>query len=69
MNMKKFKSYNSTEYNAKRLDYLLNFKGQKNRTFSENMKSMNETIKDNTVGYVKNLLDNELNKLENNLNN
>jgi hypothetical protein len=32
------------------------------------MKSINETIKDNTVGYVKNLLDNELNKLENNLN-
>ena len=25
---------------------------------------MNETIKDNTVGYVKNLLDEELNKLE-----
>ena len=67
--MKKFKTYNSTEYNAKRLDYLLNFKGQKNRTFSENIKSINETIKDNTVGYVKNLLDDELNKLENNLNN
>jgi len=66
--MKKFRTYNSTEYNAKRLDYLLNFKGQKNRTFSENMKSINETIKDNTVGYVKNLLDDELNKLENNLN-
>lgn len=66
--MKKFKTYNSTEYNAKRLDYLLNFKGQKNRTFSENIKSINETIKDNTVGYVKNLLDDELNKLENNLN-
>jgi hypothetical protein len=66
--MKKFKTYNSTEYNAKRIDYLLNFKGQKNRTFSENMKSINETIKDNTVGYVKNLMDNELNKLENNLN-
>ena len=66
--MKKFKTYNSTEYNAKRLDYLLNFKGQKNRTFSENMKSINETIKDNTVGYVRNLLDDELNKLENNLN-
>ena len=63
--MKKFKSYNSTEYNAKRLDYLLNFKGQKNRTFSESRKTMNETIKDNTVGYVKNLLDDELNKLEN----
>jgi hypothetical protein len=28
------------------------------------MKSINETIKDNTVGYVKNLLDEELNKLE-----
>lgn len=66
--MKKFKSYNSTEYNAKRIDYLLNFKGQKNRTFSENTKTMNETIKDNTVGYVKNLIDNELNRLENNLN-
>jgi len=66
--MKKFKTYNSNEYNAKRIDYLLNFKGQKNRTFSENIKSINETIKDNTVGYVKNLLDNELNKLENNLN-
>jgi hypothetical protein len=66
--MKKFKTYNSTEYNAKRIDYLLNFKGQKNRTFSENMKSINETIKDNTVGYVKNLIDDELNKLENNLN-
>jgi hypothetical protein len=66
--MKKFRTYNSTEYNAKRIDYLLNFKGQKNRSFSENMKSINETIKDNTVGYVKNLIDNELNKLENNLN-
>ena len=66
--MKKFRTYNSTEYNAKRIDYLLNFKGQKNRSFSENMKSINETIKDNTVGYVKNLMDNELNKLENNLN-
>jgi hypothetical protein len=62
--MKKFKSYSSTEYNAKRLDYLLNFKGQKNRTFSENRKTMNETIKDNTVGYVKNLLDDELNRLD-----
>jgi len=62
--MKKFKTYNSQEYNSKRLDYLLNFKGQKNRTFSENSKSMNETIKDNTIGYVKNLLDEELNKLE-----
>jgi hypothetical protein len=62
--MKKFKSYNSTEYNAKRLDYLLNFQGQQNRSFSPNMKSINETIKDNTVGYVKNLLDEELNKLE-----
>ena len=66
--MKKFRTYNSTDYNAKRLDYLLNFKGQKNRSFSENMKSINETIKDNTVGYVRNLLDDELNKLENNLN-
>ena len=66
--MKKFRTYNSNEYNAKRLDYLLNFKGQKNRTFSENMKTMNETIKDNTVGYVKNLLDDELNKLEKGLN-
>ena len=66
--MKKFRTYNSNDYNSKRLDYLLNFKGQKNRTFSENKKSMNETIKDNTVGYVKNLLDDELNKLENNLN-
>jgi hypothetical protein len=66
--MKKFRTYNSTEYNSKRLDYLLNFKGQKNRTFSENMKSINETIKDNTVGYVKNLLDDELNKLEKGLN-
>lgn len=63
--MKKFKTFNSTDYNAKRLDYLLNFKGQKNRTFSESRKSINETIKDNTVGYVKNLLDDELNKLEN----
>lgn len=63
--MKKFKTFNSTDYNAKRLDYLLNFKGQKNRTFSESRKTMNETIKDNTVGYVKNLLDDELNKLEN----
>lgn len=63
--MKKFRTYNSTDYNAKRLDYLLNFKGQKNRSFSENMKTMNETIKDNTVGYVRNLLDDELNKLEN----
>jgi|LakMenE18May11ns_1017448.scaffolds.fasta_scaffold8544065_2 hypothetical protein len=62
--MKKFKSYNTNDYNTKRLDYLLNFKGQQNRSFSENMKSMNETIKDNTVGYVKNLLDEELNKLE-----
>ncbi len=26
---------------------------------------MKETIKDNTVGYVKNLIDDELNKLEN----
>jgi hypothetical protein len=67
--MKKFKTYNSTEYNAKRLDYLLNFSGQKNRSFSENMKSINETIKDNTVGYVANLLNDELNKLEKNLNN
>ena len=66
--MKKFKSFNSTDYNAKRLDYLLNFKGQKNRTFSESRKTINETIKDNTVGYVKNLLDNELNKLEKGLN-
>jgi len=66
--MKKFKSYNSTDYNAKRLDYLLNFKGQQNRTFSESRKSINETIKDNTVGYVKNLLDDELNKLENQIN-
>jgi hypothetical protein len=66
--MKKFRTYNSTEYNAKRLDYLLNFQGQKNRSFSPTMKSINETIKDNTVGYVKNLLDDELNKLENNLN-
>lgn len=63
--MKKFRTYNSTEYNAKRLDYLLNFQGQQNRSFSPNMKSINETIKDNTVGYVKNLLDEELNKLEN----
>lgn len=63
--MKKFKSYNSTEYNAKRLDYLLNFKGQKNRSFSPKMSSMNETIKDNTVGYVKNLIDDEINKLDN----
>jgi len=63
--MKRFKTYNSTEYNAKRLDYLLNFNGQKNRSFSPNMSSMNETIKDNTVGYVKNLIDNEINKLNN----
>lgn len=63
--MKKFKSYNSQEYNAKRLDYLLNFNGQKNRTFSPNMKSMNETIKDNTIGFVKNILDDEINKLDN----
>ena len=62
--MKK-KSYNSQEYNAKRLDYLLNFKGKQNRTFSENRATMNETIKDNTVGFVKNLIDNELNKLDN----
>lgn len=62
--MKKFKTYNSTDYNAKRLDYLLNFKGQKNRTFSENRKSINETIKDNTIGYAKSLIDDELNKLE-----
>jgi hypothetical protein len=62
--MKKFRTFNSTEYNSKRLDYLLNFQGQKNRSFSQNMKSINETIKDNTVGYVKNLLDEELNKLE-----
>jgi hypothetical protein len=62
--MKKFRTYNSTDYNSKRLDYLLNFKGQKNRSFSENMKSINETIKDNTVGFVKNLIDEELNKLE-----
>lgn len=66
--MKKFKTFNSTDYNAKRLDYLLNFKGQKNRTFSESRKTINETIKDNTVGYVKNLLDDELNKLEKGLN-
>lgn len=62
--MKK-KSYNSQEYNAKRLDYLLNFKGKQNRTFSENRATMNETIKDNTVGFVKNLIDNELDKLDN----
>ena len=62
--MKK-KTYNSQEYNAKRLDYLLNFKGKQNRTFSENRATMNETIKDNTVGFVKNLIDNELNKLDN----
>ena len=62
--MKKFKSYNTNEYNTKRVDYLLNFKGQKNRSFSENRKSINETIKDNTVFYVKNLIDEELNKLE-----
>ena len=62
--MKK-KTYNSQEYNAKRLDYLLNFKGNQNRTFSENRATMNETIKDNTVGFVKNLIDNELNKLDN----
>jgi hypothetical protein len=61
--MKK-KSYNSQEYNAKRLDYLLNFQGKQNRTFSENRATMNETIKDNTIGFVKNLLDEELNKLE-----
>jgi hypothetical protein len=67
--MKKFRTYNSTEYNAKRLDYLLNFQGQQNRSFSPNMKSINETIKDNTVGYVKNLLDDELNKLEKQINN
>jgi hypothetical protein len=67
--MKKFRTYNSNDYNSKRLDYLLNFKGQKNRSFTENMKSINETIKDNTTGYVKNLLDIELNKLENSLNN
>jgi hypothetical protein len=30
---------------------------------------MNETIKDNTIGFVKNLLDDELNKLENQINN
>jgi hypothetical protein len=62
--MKKFKTYNSTDYNSKRLDYLLKFKGQKNRSFSENLKSINETIKDNTVGFVKNLINEELNKLE-----
>ena len=67
--MKKFRTFNSTEYNSKRLDYLLNFQGQKNRSFSQNMKSINETIKDNTVGYVKNLLDDGLNKLENQINN
>lgn len=66
--MKK-KSYNSQEYNAKRLDYLLNFKGKQNRAFSENRSTMNETIKDNTIGFVKNLLDDELNKLENQINN
>jgi hypothetical protein len=66
--MKK-KSYNSQEYNAKRLDYLLNFKGKQNRAFSENRLTMNETIKDNTIGFVKNLLDDELNKLENQINN
>lgn len=63
--MKRFKTYNSQEYNSKRLDYLLNFKGQKNRSFSPDRSSMNETIKDNTVGYVKNLIDDELNKLDN----
>jgi hypothetical protein len=64
---KKFKTYNSKEYNAKRLDYLLNFSGQKNRSFSENMKSINETIKDNTIGFVKNIIDDEINKLEKNI--
>lgn len=63
--MKRFKTYNSQEYNSKRLDYLLNFKGQKNRSFSPDRSSMNETIKDNTVGYVKTLIDDELNKLDN----
>jgi hypothetical protein len=65
--MKKFRTYNSTEYNAKRLDYLLNFQGQKNRTFSPNMKSLNETIKDNTIGFVKGIIDDEINKLEGNI--
>jgi hypothetical protein len=65
--MKKFRTYNSTEYNAKRLDYLLNFQGQKNRTFSPNMKSLNETIKDNTIGFVKSIIDDEINKLEGNI--
>jgi hypothetical protein len=62
--MKKFKSNNSQEYNSKRLDYLLNFGGQKNRSFSSSRNSMNETIKDNTVGFVKNIIDEELTKLE-----
>lgn len=66
--MKRFNTPNTQEYNSKRLDYLLNFNGQKNRTFSENRTSINETIKDNTVGYVKSLLDNELTKLENQIN-
>jgi hypothetical protein len=65
--MKKFRTYNSKEYNAKRLDYLLNFNGQKNRSFSPNMKSLNETIKDNTIGFVKNIIDDEINKLEGNI--
>ena len=65
--MKKFKSNNSQEYNSKRLDYLLNFGGQKNRSFSSNRNSINETIKDNTVGFVKTIIDEELSKLENHI--
>jgi hypothetical protein len=62
--MKRFRTHNSGDYNSKRLEYLLNFKGQKNRSFSENRRTINETIKDNTIGYVQTLIDNELNKLE-----
>jgi hypothetical protein len=64
----KRKSYNSQEYNSKRLDYLLNFKGKQNRTFSESRSTMNETIKDNTIGFAKNLIDDELSRLENQIN-
>ena len=53
--MKKFRTYNSTDYNSKRLDYRLNFKGQQNRSFSENMKSINETVLKNPKDSVNNI--------------
>jgi hypothetical protein len=60
--MKKYGN-NDKEYNSKRLKYLLKYEGQKHRSFSEKRDSINETIKDNTMNFVKKLIDDEINKL------